>query len=267
MSGTFNCPTCGAPLGYSGTGETMRCPYCNNSVIVPEDLHPHDSIGGFFQTGGGLDLNRTLQQAKLLKEVADLARNDKEIEAIKLFRQVTGCGLVEAKTAVDSIRSGNPVQLNQIDNHSQSQVLGNTSIPPEKMAEIKQFLQSNQKIEAIKVFRQVTHSGLKEAKDEVESMERTWKNSGDWVQLTGSKEKQPENLGAKIRGKLLGLLGGLFFLGLASIFPIVFIPMGIEAIVMNEWGGAIGAFIGAGVWALAWGGIGAGIIYFTFADM
>jgi uncharacterized Zn finger protein (UPF0148 family) len=36
---TFNCPNCGAPLDYKETGElTLRCPFCSNSVIVPEEL-------------------------------------------------------------------------------------------------------------------------------------------------------------------------------------------------------------------------------------
>jgi len=35
----FVCPTCGAPIDYRSTEEsTIRCPYCNSSVIVPEEL-------------------------------------------------------------------------------------------------------------------------------------------------------------------------------------------------------------------------------------
>ena len=36
----FNCPNCGAPLDYQGTGATMRCPYCETSVVVPAELRP-----------------------------------------------------------------------------------------------------------------------------------------------------------------------------------------------------------------------------------
>ncbi len=36
----LNCPACSAPLDYSGAGATMRCPYCNTNVIVPEALRP-----------------------------------------------------------------------------------------------------------------------------------------------------------------------------------------------------------------------------------
>lgn len=42
MSQMFDCPNCGAPLDAPKNGEsTLRCPFCNSSVIVPEELHPH----------------------------------------------------------------------------------------------------------------------------------------------------------------------------------------------------------------------------------
>ncbi len=34
----FNCPNCGAPLDYQGEDATMRCPYCETSVVVPAEL-------------------------------------------------------------------------------------------------------------------------------------------------------------------------------------------------------------------------------------
>ena len=38
MNRTFDCPNCGAPLDYEDNGElTIRCPFCRNSVIVPEE--------------------------------------------------------------------------------------------------------------------------------------------------------------------------------------------------------------------------------------
>jgi DNA-directed RNA polymerase subunit RPC12/RpoP len=36
----FNCPNCGAPLDYDGSGATIRCPYCETSVVVPAELRP-----------------------------------------------------------------------------------------------------------------------------------------------------------------------------------------------------------------------------------
>ena len=41
MAETFECPSCGAALPYRGGPETtVQCPYCGNTVIVPEELRP-----------------------------------------------------------------------------------------------------------------------------------------------------------------------------------------------------------------------------------
>jgi uncharacterized Zn finger protein (UPF0148 family) len=43
MAKTFKCPNCGGPLEYLGNGElTVRCPFCANTVIVPEELRPEN---------------------------------------------------------------------------------------------------------------------------------------------------------------------------------------------------------------------------------
>jgi len=39
MTKTFKCPSCGGPLEYEDSEVlTVRCPFCSNSVIVPEEL-------------------------------------------------------------------------------------------------------------------------------------------------------------------------------------------------------------------------------------
>jgi ribosomal protein L7/L12 len=203
--------------------------------------------------GDGQDSNHPDQ----LKEVVLLARAGKKIEAIKVYRQMTGCGLVEAKTAVENIQAG---QLGQTFNQNPTRPQVGASIPSERMAEINQFIRSGQKIEAIKIYRQVTGVGLREAKDAVEAM-------GGSVNLNGGlpEFQQKNTAGSSLGSKLLILAGGLFFFGIASIFPLVFIPMGISSWQGNDIGGAIGSFFGAGIWAVVWGGIGCAIIYGGFA--
>ena len=90
MSQTFSCPKCAAPLDYDGGNDfTIRCPFCDNSVIVPEELRgPADVPSG---------------HAKELGEIAFLARSGNKIEAIKLYRATFGGGLKEAKDAVEGI--------------------------------------------------------------------------------------------------------------------------------------------------------------------
>jgi hypothetical protein len=45
MPESFDCPRCGAPMQYNsaeqGNKETIICPYCGESVIVPESLRSH----------------------------------------------------------------------------------------------------------------------------------------------------------------------------------------------------------------------------------
>lgn len=80
------------------------------------------------------------------------------IEAIKLLRTFTGLGLKEAKDAIDDYLDGKPV-----------------SIHPETPASplsssVGDALQRGNKIEAIRLLREQTGLGLKEAKEAVEAM-------------------------------------------------------------------------------------------------
>jgi hypothetical protein len=79
------------------------------------------------------------------------------------------------------------------------------------------------------------------------------------------KQKQKliqDNKSSKTWGVGCGIGALVLFLGIASIFPIVFIPMGLHSMQEGDMGGAIGSFIAAGVWALVWGGIGIGAAVF-----
>jgi hypothetical protein len=58
MAESFECPKCGAPMQYNsqeqGYRETMPCPYCGESVIIPADLRKQpapqaNNIGSFSQ--------------------------------------------------------------------------------------------------------------------------------------------------------------------------------------------------------------------------
>ena len=99
---------------------------------------------------------------------------------------------------------------------------------------------SGQKIEAIKLYRQITNAGLAESKKAVE------------VMCPGADQGTPPE-----KKNYLAAIGvGLFFFAIASIFPITFIPLGISAWQENEIGAAIGSFFAAGVWALGGGGLG-----------
>lgn len=86
---------------------------------------------------------------------AALGRGDK-IEAIKLLRAATGLGLKEAKDVID----GHPQAQDQ-----QSGMSAPGSLP----ADVMSALQRGEKLEAIKLLREATGLGLREAKDVVET--------------------------------------------------------------------------------------------------
>ena len=49
MLQTFDCPKCGAPVSYEkdviGANLTARCPYCNSSLSVPDEMYVTDFKG------------------------------------------------------------------------------------------------------------------------------------------------------------------------------------------------------------------------------
>ena len=86
--------------------------------------------------------------------VRRLIREGKRIEAIKLYRRLTGCSLVEAKEFVTGITSPQkrPVSASSDD--------------------VDRAILDGQFIQAIKLHREATGAGLKEAKDAVEARQR-----------------------------------------------------------------------------------------------
>lgn len=120
MPQTFNCPNCGAPLDYDGSGyPTMRCPFCNNPVVVPQELRvrrdtpaapasaPMFSAG----QGGMFDLGNLMAQAGQFKELGELVRDGRKTEAVRLYRELLGVDEVTATQAVESMASGQPVVM------------------------------------------------------------------------------------------------------------------------------------------------------------
>jgi sugar lactone lactonase YvrE len=85
----------------------MKCPYCGNTVIVPESLRiparrAYEPTSGFAELG---------QFGEQMAEVVRLARSGQKISAIKLYREITGVGLAEAKDAVEALERGEAVSF------------------------------------------------------------------------------------------------------------------------------------------------------------
>jgi ribosomal protein L7/L12 len=91
-------------------------------------------------------------------DVFEALENGQTIEAIKLLRAATGLGLKETKDMIDAYQRGEPVSVSMGGSFDQ--------LP----ASVLSAIQSGNKIEAIKLLREQTGLGLKEAKDAVEAM-------------------------------------------------------------------------------------------------
>ena len=95
----------------------------------------------------------------LEERVRSLMDEGQKIEAIKLYRERTGAGLKDSKDAVEAIGRGEGRPSRQDDRGFQEEVVS--------------LLEQGQKIGAIKLYRERTGVGLKEAKDAVEAIQRS----------------------------------------------------------------------------------------------
>jgi ribosomal protein L7/L12 len=96
------------------------------------------------------------------RQIREFINADQLIYAIKLYREITGSGLAEAKSAVEAMARGESVNLPapqaQFDD-------------PFVETRIREMLTKRNKIEAIKIYRETHRVGLKEAKDVIDGME------------------------------------------------------------------------------------------------
>ena len=233
MSQTFNCPNCNAPLDYEKAGAlTVRCPYCNSSVVVPEALRSvsraaaHEDPWQRAQASMGLP---DIGQLAKLKEIGDLVRSGNKIGAIKIFRETFDVGLKEAKDAVEALERGEPVTLTHVDVSSQGEV---TSLVGDDLeAAVQALLAQGKKIEAIKIYREATDLGLKESKDAVEAIERgmpleqaQWAAQVSNAQVIDARvaRKAVAATGVAAGGAgCLGVFGLVAFILLVTIVPIL----------------------------------------------
>jgi len=94
---------------------------------------------------------------ELEAELRALLAEGRKIEAIKRYREETGAGLAAAKEAVEAVERGEPMAPTQ----------------PEDLTletDVVSLLEQGRKIDAIKLYRERTGTGLKEAKDAVDAI-------------------------------------------------------------------------------------------------
>ncbi len=115
MEQTFSCPSCGAPLDYRGSDPMIRCPYCNASVIVPENLRGKPAFSAAphnFRMNGAGDLGGLMQQARRFKEIKELAQDNQMDEAVRMYREILpDASDADARAAVQALADGQPITL------------------------------------------------------------------------------------------------------------------------------------------------------------
>jgi ribosomal protein L7/L12 len=89
--------------------------------------------------------------------VLALARAGEKIAAIKLYREQTGAGLAEAKTAVEGLLEGTAPPARR-------------PAPAADESEVRRLAKAGQLIQAIKLHREITGLGLAESKAAVERL-------------------------------------------------------------------------------------------------
>ena len=181
MIQVFKCPSCGSTLSDEGGAEpTITCQFCGSTVIVPEELRPKpeaapaSSEPSSTLLSSALELGEALTGLPLdkLAELKRLISSGQKIEAVKLYREITGVGLKEAKDAVEAMEAGRPVVITRAAATTNARYEAADDLSPAvRLREVMALIQSGQKIEAIKLYREITGVGLKEAKDAVEAME------------------------------------------------------------------------------------------------
>lgn len=141
----------------------------------------------------------------------DLILAGQKIEAIKLYKEVTGMGLRESKEFIDDLeaqlREENPEFPLNLSHAAKPQRPSLGNMPEEDAKIMTDLIFAGQKIEAIKMYRNASHLGLKESKQFIDQLEK---------QL---REECPENFthAAKTGCSVLVLAGVLLAMAAGAV--------------------------------------------------
>ncbi|MFC7244953.1 ribosomal protein L7/L12 [Catellatospora aurea] len=134
-----------------------------SAMAAREDEHARAS-------GTGSAVAGTPEAEFLVQQVRMLMNQRKKIPAVKLWRDATGASLADAVKAVEQIAAGGTPSV------PKAGVLPTAGLPvgpmlgPELMTNARDLKRQGRAIEAIKLVRQHTGLGLREAKDVVDEL-------------------------------------------------------------------------------------------------
>jgi ribosomal protein L7/L12 len=141
---------------------------------------------------------KSLQQ--LLDNIKAHIATGGKIEAIELYRDATGAELAEAKEAIELIAAGRPPKPES----------GARISDRDTQDRLSAAIAAGRKIEAIRLYRESTGTGLKDAKDAVDALER---------QQHPARVKAREAAVRRVRHVVM--LGFLAALGLALLISVL----------------------------------------------
>lgn len=120
----LKCPACGGPLDPPAGESTMKCPYCNNLVVIPESLRlPKEAaVNQPASIFSGIDMNAMIGYGTHWGEIVQLAQSGNQSEAIKKYMALTGGDEATASRMVSGLAgyqsyefvSGNMQSVQQI---------------------------------------------------------------------------------------------------------------------------------------------------------
>lgn len=149
-----------------------------------------------------------------VQKIHEFIHNRQKVNAVKLYREITGASLAEAKQAVEEMAHDEfvkpPSGTMDYDN-------------PVLEARIKSLLAGRRKIDAVKIYREEYRVGLKEAKDAVDRIERSVKREGSSMNIPyesaiGEDPFAEKSLGNSRNLVILAVLIALALCGVAVFF-------------------------------------------------
>lgn len=126
----------------------------------------------YFSSSGNFLARLDEFDARLVRrdEVVSLLHAGQKINAIKVYREDTGASLADAKAAVErmemALKLGVSPQAQNISEEIESVAGGSLN------GEVERLLSQGKKIQAIKLYREQTGVGLREAKEAIDLMEQ-----------------------------------------------------------------------------------------------
>jgi ribosomal protein L7/L12 len=172
MMQSLNCPNCSAPLDIpERTGSNLSCPYCHSLLVQKEGtLVKHSDIAG---VAGSRRENLLRTQDEIdhkVEFIREMAQAGNKIVAVNALRNVFKINKNKAQELVDAMARGELVDSRLLPPVFQA-VKTFPALDPNLMQKLLELVRKGEKIEAIKLFRQGTGAGLKDAKDVIDLLQ------------------------------------------------------------------------------------------------